>query len=84
MPGEKGIGIIGDIPIYVSEDSADFWAHPELFQVDERGRIRKVAGVPPDGFSADGQLWGKPLYNIKRPGMNGGSEESASALSFMI
>ena len=60
---EKGIGIIGDIPIYVSEDSADFWAHPELFQVDERGRIRKVAGVPPDGFSADGQLWGNPLYN---------------------
>ena len=61
--GEKGIGIIGDIPIYVSEDSADFWAHSELFQVDERGRIRKVAGVPPDGFSADGQLWGNPLYN---------------------
>ena len=60
--GSKGIGIIGDIPIYVSEDSSDFWAHPELFQVDERGRIRKVAGVPPDGFSADGQLWGNPLY----------------------
>jgi 4-alpha-glucanotransferase len=61
--GERGVEIIGDLPIYVSEDSADFWAHPELFQVDERGRIRRVAGVPPDGFSADGQLWGNPLYN---------------------
>ena len=61
--GEIGIEVIGDLPIYVSEDSADFWAHPELFQVDERGRIRRVAGVPPDGFSADGQLWGNPLYN---------------------
>ena len=59
----EGIGIIGDIPIYVSEDSSDFWAHPELFQVDQRGEIRKVAGVPPDGFSADGQLWGNPLYD---------------------
>ena len=58
-----GIEIIGDIPIYVSADSSDFWAHPDLFQVDERGRIRKVAGVPPDGFSADGQLWGNPLYD---------------------
>ncbi len=60
---EQGIRIIGDIPIYVSDDSSDFWAHPDLFQTDERGRIRKVAGVPPDGFSADGQLWGNPLYD---------------------
>ena len=44
-------------------DSADFWAHPDLFMLDERGRIRKVAGVPPDYFSADGQLWGNPLYD---------------------
>ena len=58
-----GIEIIGDIPIYVSADSADFWAHRELFMLDERGRIRLVAGVPPDGFSADGQLWGNPLYD---------------------
>jgi 4-alpha-glucanotransferase len=58
-----GIKIIGDIPIYVSADSADFWAHRELFKLDERGKIREIAGVPPDGFSADGQLWGNPLYN---------------------
>ena len=58
-----GIRIIGDIPIYVSADSADFWAHRDLFMLDERGRIRMVAGVPPDGFSADGQLWGNPLYD---------------------
>ncbi len=58
-----GIQIIGDIPIYVSPDSADFWAHRELFQIDERGLIRQIAGVPPDGFSADGQLWGNPLYD---------------------
>ena len=61
--GEQGISIIGDIPIYVSADSSDFWAHRELFQLDERGRIRMIAGVPPDGFSATGQVWGNPLYN---------------------
>ena len=59
---EKGISIIGDIPIYVAEDSADVWAHPEQFQMDEELRARKVAGCPPDGFSATGQLWGNPLY----------------------
>ena len=59
----QGIKIIGDIPIYVSADSSDFWAHRELFQLDERGRIRMIAGVPPDGFSATGQVWGNPLYN---------------------
>lgn len=59
----QGIRIIGDIPIYVSADSADFWAHPELFRLDERGRVRQIAGVPPDGFSADGQVWGNPLYD---------------------
>ena len=63
---EKGISIIGDIPIYVSQDSADFWAHRDLFMLDDRGRIRLVAGVPPDGFSADGQLWGNPLYDWAR------------------
>ena len=59
---EKGIRIIGDIPIYVAMDSADAWAHPELFQLDENNVPTAVAGCPPDGFSADGQLWGNPLY----------------------
>ena len=59
----QGISVIGDIPIYVSADSSDFWAHRELFQLDDRGRIRMIAGVPPDGFSATGQVWGNPLYN---------------------
>ena len=59
----QGIRIIGDIPIYVSEDSADFASHPELFQLDEDGRPKSIAGVPPDGFSADGQVWGNPLYD---------------------
>ena len=59
---EKNIGIIGDIPIYVAMDSADTWAHPELCQLDENYVPYAVAGCPPDGFSATGQLWGNPLY----------------------
>ena len=59
---KKGIKLIGDIPIYVAMDSADAWAHPELFQLDERNVPVAVAGCPPDGFSATGQLWGNPLY----------------------
>lgn len=58
-----GISIIGDIPIYVALDSADSWAHPELFQFDENHMPSRVAGCPPDAFSADGQLWGNPLYD---------------------
>lgn len=58
----RGIKIIGDIPIYVAYDSADVWAHPEMFQMDETGKPEAVAGCPPDGFSATGQLWGNPLY----------------------
>ncbi len=58
----NGIKIIGDIPIYVSMDSTDAWAHPELFQLDEKNVPLAVAGCPPDGFSATGQLWGNPLY----------------------
>jgi len=59
-----GIQIIGDIPIFTALDSADVWAHPELFQLDRRtSRPTAVAGVPPDYFSADGQLWGNPLYD---------------------
>lgn len=60
---DKGIKIIGDIPIYVAFDSADTWANPELFQFDEKGYPIAVAGCPPDGFSATGQLWGNPLYD---------------------
>ena len=58
----KGVRIIGDIPIYVALDSADTWAHPELFQLDEDARPTAVAGCPPDAFSETGQLWGNPLY----------------------
>ena len=58
----NGIKIIGDIPIYVAMDSADTWANPELFQLDENNIPTAVAGCPPDGFSATGQLWGNPLY----------------------
>ena len=57
-----GIRLFGDMPIYVAEDSADTWTHPEAFQLDEEGVPKRVAGVPPDFFSADGQLWGNPLY----------------------
>lgn len=60
---DKGISIIGDIPIYVSLDSADVWAAPQLFQLDSSNRPTGVAGVPPDYFSEDGQLWGNPLYD---------------------
>ena len=60
---DRGISIIGDLPIYVSLDSVDAWAHPELFQLDEAKNPIEVAGVPPDGFSADGQLWGNPLFD---------------------
>ncbi|SFB85667.1 4-alpha-glucanotransferase [Butyrivibrio sp. YAB3001] len=59
---ENGIEIIGDIPIYVAFDSADTWASPELFQLDENNVPIDVAGCPPDAFSATGQLWGNPLY----------------------
>lgn len=61
----KGIRIIGDLPIYVSPDSADLWANGPLFQLDARGRPSEVAGVPPDAFSDEGQLWGNPLYDWK-------------------
>ncbi len=59
----KGIGIIGDIPIFVALDSADVWANPSIFQLNERGLPSAVAGVPPDYFSPLGQLWGNPLFN---------------------
>ncbi len=67
----KGIFIIGDLPIYVSPDSADLWAHPELFQTDGNGRLTEVAGCPPDAFTADGQLWGNPLYDWEKHARDG-------------
>jgi 4-alpha-glucanotransferase len=60
---KNGIKIIGDIPIYVAADSADVWASPELFCLDENSNPVEIAGCPPDGFSAIGQLWGNPVYN---------------------
>lgn len=60
---ENGVEIIGDIPIYVAPDSCDVWTNKGLFQLDKEGKPIKVAGCPPDAFSADGQLWGNPLYN---------------------
>jgi 4-alpha-glucanotransferase len=59
----KGVRLIGDLPFFVSPDSSDVWANPELFQLDEQHRPRFVAGVPPDYFSARGQLWGNPVYD---------------------
>ncbi len=61
--GGLGLRIVGDAPIFVAHDSADVWAHPELFHLDESGHPTVVAGVPPDYFSETGQLWGNPLYD---------------------
>jgi len=63
---ERQIQIFGDIPIFVAMDSADVWAHPELFQMDENLKPTGIAGNPPDYFSADGQVWGNPLYDWPR------------------
>lgn len=60
---DLGLSIIGDLPIFVARDSSDVWTHPELFLLDSEGRPTEVAGVPPDYFSEDGQLWGNPLYD---------------------
>jgi 4-alpha-glucanotransferase len=62
----RGVSLIGDLPIFVSQDSADVWARPDLFQLDEGGRPTFVAGVPPDYFSETGQLWGNPLYDWQK------------------
>ena len=63
---EKGVKFIGDVPIYVAMDSADIWSEPQFFQLDARFRPKEVAGCPPDDFTADGQLWGNPLYDWDR------------------
>jgi 4-alpha-glucanotransferase len=68
---QRGVKLIGDVPIFVSSDSADVWANPKLFQLDDQCQPRVVAGVPPDYFSRTGQLWGNPLYDwaeLKRTG----------------
>jgi 4-alpha-glucanotransferase len=66
LAGARGVALVGDIPIYVAHDSADVWANQDLFELDGTGRPTSVAGVPPDYFSATGQLWGNPLYRWDR------------------
>ena len=63
---DKHIMIVGDMPIYVSPDGSDVWAQPEMFQLDEKNMPSQIAGCPPDSFSADGQVWGNPLYRWDR------------------
>jgi len=77
-----GIGVIGDLPIYVPLDSADVWANREVFQLDGEGNPLMVAGVPPDAFSGDGQLWGNPLYDwdyLQKTGYAWWMERAAAA-----
>lgn len=81
-----GIKIIGDIPIFVAYDSADVWAHPQLFYLDEHGKSTVVAGVPPDYFSVTGQLWGNPLYRwdkLKESGYAWWIERFRATLTFV-
>lgn len=69
--GRRGIQLMGDLPIYVARDSADLWSQPHLFDLDQNLEPRHVAGVPPDYFSKDGQLWGNPLYDWRRMAREG-------------
>ena len=71
LANKNGISIIGDLPIYVALDSADVWADPQLFQLDEKLNPIEVAGCPPDAFTADGQLWGNPLFDWDRMAEDG-------------
>jgi 4-alpha-glucanotransferase len=83
---DKGIRIVGDIPIFIAYDSADAWGNPDLFFLDENGLPTVVAGVPPDYFSATGQLWGNPLYRWdvhKRTGYAWWIERLRSVLNFV-
>ena len=68
---ENGVRLFGDLPIYIALDSADAWSNPELLRIDRDGRLDHVAGVPPDYFSEDGQLWGNPLYDWSHHAANG-------------
>ncbi len=67
----RGVGLIGDMPIFVAQDSADVWQHREQFDLDDEGAPRHIAGVPPDYFSATGQRWGNPLYRWRRIAKSG-------------
>jgi 4-alpha-glucanotransferase len=81
-----GIQVLGDLPIFVSSDSADVWANPELFLLDECLRPRFVAGVPPDYFSAEGQLWGNPVYDwdaLRRTGYRWWIERLRAPLAYL-
>ncbi len=72
----RGVYLLGDLPFFAGDDSADVWTHPEIFLLDTDRRPRFVAGVPPDYFSEDGQLWGSPLYDwqaFDAPVIAGGS-----------
>ena len=78
---KRGIRVMGDIPIYVAHDSCDVQDHPELFELDEKGQPTVVSGVPPDYFSADGQLWGNPIIAgtaLRAPASGGGSTAFAT------
>ncbi len=80
---ERGIDIMGDIPIYVAHDSADVWSHPDLYHLDDEGNPSVVAGVPPDYFSSTGQLWGNPIYRwdeMERRGFNWWAERMRATL----
>lgn len=80
---ERNIRIIGDVPIYVAQDSADVWANRQFFFLDDRGIPEKMSGVPPDYFSATGQLWGNPIYNwalLKETGYKWWIERMSAAL----
>jgi 4-alpha-glucanotransferase len=82
----RGISLIGDLPIFVAHDSADVWAHPELFYLDETGRPTVVSGVPPDYFSVTGQRWGNPLYRwdvLAQTGFAWWIERFRAVLSFV-
>jgi 4-alpha-glucanotransferase len=81
---DRGIRIIGDIPIYVAHDSADVWANPQFFLLDAEGNPQRVSGVPPDYFSSTGQLWGNPIYNwslLKETGYRWWIDRFRSALT---
>lgn len=67
----KGISIIGDLPLYVALDSVDVWQNPQLFKIDDNFKPKKVAGVPPDYFCRDGQLWGNPVYDYDKQKKDG-------------